>query len=65
MNLSSEYMLGDKILVAPVIVKGATSRNVYLPAGRWRDGNNGTIIAGPKNFIYDAPIDVLPFFIRQ
>lgn len=60
-----EYMLGDTILVAPVIVKGATSRNVYLPAGRWMDGNNGNIIEGPKSFIYNAPIDVLPYFFKQ
>lgn len=58
-------MLGDKILVAPVVVKGATSRNVYLPAGRWKDGNNGTVIEGPRSFSYNAPIDVLPFFFKM
>ena len=30
-----EYLLGDRILVAPVQVQGATSRAVQLPAGTW------------------------------
>ena len=30
-----EYLLGDRILVAPIQVMGATSRSLALPAGRW------------------------------
>lgn len=30
-----EYLLGDRILVAPIVVEGATSRTVKLPAGQW------------------------------
>ena len=30
-----QYLLGDRILVAPIVTKGATSREVSLPAGRW------------------------------
>ncbi|KAJ8963796.1 hypothetical protein NQ314_005377, partial [Rhamnusium bicolor] len=59
-----EFLLGDSILVAPVIIEGAVSRNIYLPKGNWKDGNNGTVYKGPitlKN--YSAPIDVLPYFI--
>lgn len=61
-----EYLLGEDILVAPVIEEGANSRDIVLPKGSWKDGNNGTIYEGPqilKN--YSAPIDVLPFFIKQ
>jgi alpha-glucosidase/alpha-D-xyloside xylohydrolase len=32
-----EYLWGRDVLVAPVVEKGATSRKVYLPRGRWID----------------------------
>lgn len=30
-----QYLLGDRILVAPIQVQGATTRSVRLPAGTW------------------------------
>jgi alpha-glucosidase (family GH31 glycosyl hydrolase) len=30
-----EYLLGDRILVAPIVTEGSTSRTVKLPAGQW------------------------------
>lgn len=32
-----EYLFGSDVLVAPVIEKGATSRELYLPPGEWVD----------------------------
>ncbi len=42
-----EYLLGDELLVAPIIDEGATSRPVYLPAGRWYDIRTGEAFVGP------------------
>nr|CAH7726086.1 unnamed protein product [Callosobruchus chinensis] len=62
----TEYLVGEKLLVAPVLEQGATSRDIYLPAGRWIDGNNGTKYDGPVTMYgYPAPIDILPWFIRD
>lgn len=61
----SEYMLGETILVAPVITAGATTRNVYLPRGNWTDGNTGTRYTGARWINnYPAPLTVLPYFIK-
>lgn len=58
-------MMGDTILVAPVLDMGATQRNVYLPTGRWSDGNNGTVYVGPRMILsYPAALDILPYFIK-
>jgi oligosaccharide 4-alpha-D-glucosyltransferase len=32
-NISDEFMWGENILVAPILNKGATTRDVYLPVG--------------------------------
>nr|ADC97876.1 glycoside hydrolase family 31 [Chrysomela tremula] len=60
-----EFLLGDEILVAPVLVEGATSRKVYLPKSTWRDGNDNTIYQGPISLDYQADISTLPYFIRE
>ncbi|XP_076252821.1 myogenesis-regulating glycosidase-like [Rhynchophorus ferrugineus] len=66
LKVSDEFLLGDTILVAPVLQEGATSRQVYLPEGTWLDGNdNSCKYEGPISLLYDAPIEVLPYFIRQ
>ncbi|MDR3692719.1 MAG: glycoside hydrolase family 31 protein [Fimbriimonas sp.] len=34
-NVVDAWMLGDGLLVSPVMTKGETSKRVYLPPGRW------------------------------
>jgi alpha-glucosidase len=57
--------LGEDILVAPVIMDGATSKKIYIPSGKWKDGNSDAVYEG-KTWIesYNAPLDTLPYFIR-
>jgi alpha-glucosidase (family GH31 glycosyl hydrolase) len=56
-------MMGEDLLVAPVLTKGANSREVVLPPGRWRDAS-GVIHAGPVRIMVDAPLGHLPHFVR-
>nr|AHH86056.1 glycoside hydrolase family 31 [Phaedon cochleariae] len=60
-----EFLVGEEILVAPILSEGATSRKVYLPRGTWRDGNNDTIYTGPISLDYSADINTLPYFIKE
>ena len=59
-----QFLLGDRFLVAPVLAKGATSRDVYLPAGTWKDFWTGRLYAG-RQILKDfpAPLDTLPVFV--
>lgn len=60
-------MLGENILVAPVLVEGATSRHIYLPKGMWRDENHpaSPLVSGRVWLIdYPASLEVLPWFTR-
>lgn len=54
-------------MVAPVIIEGATSRDVFLPPGEWVDGNNeSAVYNGPTTIKdYPAPIEILPYFFRN
>lgn len=62
---SSEFLLGEDLLVAPVLEQGATSRDIYLPRGQWRDENTGKVYTGPTTLRkYPAPLEVLPYFER-
>ena len=64
-DMWDQYMYGPEILVAPVVTSGATSRDVYLPKGRWLDYNDkNTVYAGPKTITASAPLDVIPLFVR-
>jgi len=63
--LDDQFLLGDLLLVAPVLRAGQRTRSVYLPAGRWRDRWNGTVFDGPKWLdSYAAPLETLPLFER-
>ncbi len=63
--IGDEYMFGPALLVAPVTHQGATSRTVYLPAGtNWYNFWTGECVDGGRSIKVDAPIDVLPLFVR-
>lgn len=63
-SLWDQWMFGRDVLVAPVLERGATNRQVYLPAGAWRDYWNGTVHHGPKTITRAAPLDEIPLFVR-
>ncbi|KAL3847851.1 hypothetical protein ACJMK2_018742 [Sinanodonta woodiana] len=37
LETDSEFLVGDRLLVAPVLEKEARMRDIYLPPGRWED----------------------------
>jgi alpha-D-xyloside xylohydrolase len=64
-DLRDEYMFGPAFLVAPVTEQGATSREVYLPAGSdWYNYWTNERIKGGQTITVQAPIDTIPLFVR-
>jgi alpha-glucosidase len=60
-----EFMVGDDLLVAPVVKEGMRNRDVYLPAGTaWINWWTGEKLDGGKQHRVDAPLDRLPIFVR-
>lgn len=63
LNRITEYLLGDSILVAPVIKEGVQRRDIYLPTGKWHDKNYDEYHDGPTWLNnYFAPLEILPYF---
>ncbi len=59
-----EWMLGNDVLVAPVVQQGATSRTVYFPVGCWRDPQTGHAQRGRRQAVIHAALTQLPYFFR-
>jgi alpha-glucosidase len=62
--LVDQVLLGDGILIAPVLTEGATSREVYFPEGRYTPWEGGPAIIGPIRETVDAPLGEIPVFVR-
>lgn len=61
-NIKDEFMLGDKLLVCPVVEKGVRKRSVVLPEGIWTDAEGKTYLGGQKIEVA-APLKKLVYFI--
>jgi alpha-glucosidase (family GH31 glycosyl hydrolase) len=59
-----QWMVGENLLVAPVVTEGATSREVRLPAGCWKREGTGPALDGRATVTVDAPVNELPWFTR-
>ncbi|NLU71068.1 glycoside hydrolase family 31 protein [Streptomyces sp. HNM0574] len=58
------FLLGDALLVAPVLEPGARERRVRLPRGRWYDTATGEVFEGPGEVRVPAPAERIPVLAR-
>lgn len=76
-NIADQYLFGPAFLVSPVtepmyylpgsqpLPPQAQTRQVYLPAGSdWYDFWTGRQFAGGQTVEADAPLEILPLFVR-
>jgi len=63
-NLDDQFMIGDDLLVAPILKPDVTRRLVYLPAGSWYDYWTNRKYAGGTMISVEAPLDTVPMFVR-
>ena len=59
-----QYFWGRDMLVAPVVEKGATSRKVYLPAGRWFDFWTEEPVDGGREVERPVDLATTPVYVR-
>jgi alpha-D-xyloside xylohydrolase len=59
-----QYLLGESLLVAPVIEQGAVTRKLYLPKGDWLNYWTGDHLSGGTDVTVAAPLDQIPIMVR-
>ncbi len=64
-SIKDEFLLGEDLLVAPVVVKGANSREVYFPAGEWLNVWTNETIKGNLKRLIKSEVGFPPVFIKK
>ncbi|XP_076259597.1 myogenesis-regulating glycosidase isoform X2 [Rhynchophorus ferrugineus] len=65
-TVMDEFSIGEDIIVAPILQYGVREREVYLPAGVWKDGIDGSLRKGNR-WIHDYRVeeDQVAFFEKM
>ncbi len=62
-NMEDEWLMGDRLLAAPVLAQGG-ARDVYLPAGGWFDFNTGASVSGGQTLHLQLALGTIPAYVR-
>ena len=62
--LGDEYLWGRDLLVAPVVEKGAQSRELYLPRGVWYDFWTNQRFEGGREITREVDLETMPLYVR-
>ncbi len=66
LNISDQYMFGPELMVCPVYIYKARSRNVYFPQSEgWYDLYDGKFIEGGQKLSVNAPFNRMPIFVAS
>jgi len=60
-----QFMLGDNLLVAPVLNENDLFKKLYLPEGNWFEWKTKKTITGSEWIIVEAPRDNIPLYIKE
>ncbi|CAK6960052.1 SITS-binding protein [Scomber scombrus] len=67
-TINDQFLIGDEVLVAPVVEKAAVQRDIYLPDGgfQWQDSRNAQVFDG-GTFLqdYSVPLEEVAIFLRR
>ncbi len=63
-SINDQFLLGDALLVAPILTEHTFEREVYLPAGAWIDLLTGESVEGGKTVTVKASLAQIPVFLN-
>lgn len=63
-DIEDAFLLGDGLLVAPIVSDKARQRELILPPGDWYIFWDDTLIEGGKTVTLDAPLEYIPLLVK-
>ena len=63
-DIDDAFLLGDCLLVAPILEEGATRRTLQLPEGQWYDYWDDSLLEGLAQVHLDASLERIPLLVR-
>ena len=63
-RIGNQFLWGRDLLIAPVHTKGASSRDVYLPTGKWYDWWTNARVTGGRTIARDVDLGTMPIYAR-
>ncbi|WP_047154930.1 glycoside hydrolase family 31 protein [Aneurinibacillus tyrosinisolvens] len=64
-SISDQFLIGENVLVAPVVTPSTKHRAVYLPKGTWYDYWTDRKHDGGRHLLVAADFHTLPMFIKE
>ncbi len=64
-QIGDTYYFGRSLLAAPVMTRGATTRDVILPSEKYFDWQDQVLYDGGQTITVPAPLGKLPLFLRD
>lgn len=64
-NLSDQFLIGENVIIAPILSPTTNHRIVYLPEGNWYDYWTNKLYEGNAHIMAEASLDTLPIFVKE
>lgn len=65
LSINDQYMVGDSIIVSPILEKDSNKKIVYLPKGDWVDYFSNKIYKGNRHYIIEMNLSECGIFIKN
>jgi alpha-glucosidase len=63
-SVEDAFLVGDALLVCPIVEEGARERNAILPKGYWYNFWDDALIEGGREVNLEAPLEQIPLLIK-
>jgi len=60
-----QFMIGENLLVAPVLLSTDRFKKFYLPEGKWFDWNGNKTVTGGQWSVIEVPLNKIPLYIKE
>lgn len=63
LGVDKQFLVGNRLMVIPVITEGATTVDAYFPDALWYDFYTGEVLSSTGDVTLSAPLDFIPVYV--